>query len=716
MLEQARNKLKIDFGFNSFRPMQEEIVAAVLDKQDCMVLMPTGGGKSLCYQLPATVLPGITIVVSPLIALMKDQVEALVENGINASYINSTLDSQDTEDVMQAALNGETKLLYLSPEKLVSYTFKNFLKKLDISLFAIDEAHCISSWGHDFRPEYTQLSSIKSQFPSVPVIALTATADKLTKRDIASQLNLHNPKLFVSSFDRPNLQLTVLPGKKRTDRIVSFVTKRKNQAGIIYCLSRKQTERIAQALQVAKINAKYYHAGLGSAERSKTQEDFVHGRVPVIVATIAFGMGIDKSNVRYVIHHNLPKNIEGYYQEIGRAGRDGLPSETVLFYSLSDVILLRKFTSESGQPKLQGAKLDRMQQYANALICRRKILLAYFGEHVEKECENCDVCHNPPDFFDGTSIAQKALSAIYWVKQKAAAGILVDVLRGSGKQDVITHGYDKIKTYGVGKNISPPHWQEYILQMLNTGLIEVAYDQNYALKITPAGKAVLLGNKKVQFVTMEALDERAAIELATKKPKSKKREAGDALFEKLRSLRRQIAQKNKVPPYIVFSDKTLFEMTDSMPATETDMKKISGVGNKKFATYGTEFIEEITKFIKEKDSAGEKVQGSTLDVTFAYHNQGMPVRQIAEARSLSPQTIYSHLADLYEKGYSVRITDFITKSDIKKISESLKKNGNPEKLKTLYDRFNGDFDYHKLKLAIAYYRVNVGEQGVIRYN
>lgn len=696
--------------------MQEEIIKAVFAKKDCLVLMPTGGGKSLCYQLPATILPGVTIVVSPLIALMKDQVESMVENGIEASYINSSIEASEIEDVMQAAKNGEVKLLYVSPEKLVSPSFQTFLKSLEISLFAIDEAHCISSWGHDFRPEYTKLRSIKTQYPNTPIIALTATADKLTKKDIVSQLNLTDPQIFISSFDRPNLQLTVLPGKKRIDRIVNFVTKRKNQAGIIYCLSRKQTEQVASSLREAGIDAKHYHAGLDQTTRAKTQEDFVHGRLSVIVATIAFGMGIDKSDVRYVIHHNLPKNIEGYYQEIGRAGRDGLPSETVLFYSLADVIMLRKFTSESGQPELQGAKLDRMQQYANALICRRKILLTYFGEHTDKNCNNCDVCHNPPDFFDGTSIAQKALSAIYRMKQKVAAGTLVDVLRGSGKQDVIMNGYDKIKTYGAGKEISPPHWQEYILQMLNTGLIDVAYDQNYSLKITSAGKEVLMGNKKVSFVTMAALDERAALELATKHTKSKKQAANEVLFELLRSLRKKIAQKNGVPPYIVFSDKTLDEMTDSMPTTEKEIKKITGVGDKKFASYGEEFIQEITKFIKEKDAAGEKIPGSTQDVTFAYHNQGVPVRQIAEARNLTEQTIYGHLAELYEKGYSVRLTDFISKSDIKKITESLKEKGTPVKLKTLYDRFNGEFEYHKLRLATAYYKVNFGEQGVIRYN
>ena len=715
-MQEVLEQLKKSFGFNEFRPMQKEIVQTVLKQQDCLVLMPTGGGKSLCYQLPATVLPGVAIVVSPLIALMKDQVEGLVANGVPAGYINSSLEEHEQKEMGQAVKNGEIKLLYVSPEKLVSPSFQNFLRQITISLFAIDEAHCISAWGHDFRKEYTQLRQLKNNFPEVPIIALTATADKLTRKDILTQLNLKNPQIFVSSFDRPNLELTVLPGKKRIERIIEFVKKRKDKAGIIYCLSRKQTEKIVDALSNEGLKANYYHAGMPANERSKTQEDFVHGRVPIIVATIAFGMGIDKSNVRYVIHHNLPKNIEGYYQEIGRAGRDGLPSETLLFYSLADVILLKKFATDSGQPQLQTAKLERMQQYADALICRRKILLSYFGEHVEKNCDNCDVCHNPPTLFDGTEIAQKALSAIYRANQEVPVNLLIDILRGSNRYEIMTHGYNKIKTHGAGKDISLPDWQQYILQMLNMGLVDIAYDQHYALKITKAGLKILKGEKKIKFVTIESIEERAVIQMNEEKSKSKRQTAEEELFAQLRELRMPIAKKKDIPPYLVFTDATLDEMTRAIPTTKLQMKKITGVGDTKFESYGKEFIQIITGFIKEKDKSGEKIQGSTQDVTFAYYNQGLPVRQIAEERNLAEQTIYGHLAELYEKGYNIDISQFISKDDLKKIIISIKDKGIPTKLKTLYDRLEGKFDYHKLKLAIAHYHVNFGEKGVVRYD
>lgn len=704
-IELARQSLKHTFGFNEFRPMQESIIQAVLNQKDCLVLMPTGGGKSLCYQLPALILPGITIVVSPLIALMKDQVEGLKENGIAAAYLNSSLENIEHQTILTDITQGKIKILYVSPEKLVTGSFQFLLKKLNISLFAIDEAHCISSWGHDFRPEYTQLKKLKDVFPGIPIVALTATADKITRRDILTQLRLTNPQIFISSFDRPNLELSVLPAKKRIEHILTFVKNRKKESGIIYCLSRKQTERVAEALREAGIEAVHYHAGMESSGRSRAQEDFIHGRVAVVVATIAFGMGIDKSNVRYVIHYNMPKNLEGYYQEIGRAGRDGLPSETLLFFSLADVVLLRKFASESGQPELQLSKLERMQQYADALICRRRILLSYFGEEVTTDCGKCDVCHNPPELIDGTIIAQKALSAIYRTKETIAAGMLIDILRGSGKSEVLAREYDQIQTYGVGKDISPENWQEYILQMLNMGLIDIAYDEHYSLKITPTGARVLRGEQKVSFVSLTYIDERAIYSSNTETIKvSKRKQAEEELFSRLRELRLSLAEHSAIPPYLVFTDATLDEMARMMPTTETAMKKISGVGDKKFASYGETFIKVITEFIQEQDKKGITIQGSTQQITFSYYTEKMPIEKIAEIRNLKEQTIYSHLADLYEKGYDIHLADFITESELNIITESFKQNSIPEKLKTLYERLNGAFEYHKLKFAIAHYK------------
>ena len=713
--ELIKSSLKHNFGFNSFKSVQEDIVNTVLDGRDCLVLMPTGGGKSLCYQLPATLLPGVTIVVSPLIALMKDQVEGLIENGIAANFLNSSLEPEEAYEIERSLLAGDIKLLYVSPEKLVTPTFQNFLKQIEVSLFAIDEAHCISSWGHDFRTEYTKLGRIKKAFPKVPIVALTATADKITRKDIVTQLSLKNPKIFITSFDRPNLSLTVLPGRKRIQAIVDFVKQHPKDSGIVYCLSRKQTEKVAEALQRENVKADHYHAGLNSQIRPQTQEDFIRGNSQVIVATVAFGMGIDKSNVRFVIHHNLPKNIEGYYQEIGRAGRDGLPSETILFYTMADVVLLKRFAIESGQPELQIAKLERMQQFADALICRRRILLSYFGEHTEKKCGNCDVCKNPPEIMDGTDIARKALSAIYRLKENVGTHILIDVLRGSSCQEIIMNGYDKIPTYGAGKDITPPDWQHYLLQMLNMGFFDIAYDQNYNLKITPAGKEVLLGKKKVEFVTLETIEQRAAERVKAGKQKSERQSTDEEMFEILRELRRGLAKRQDIPPYLVFNDATLTEMVDQKPMSKEAMKKITGVGDKKYNSYGKIFITAIADYIQTRDKDGKKTQGTTQQITYVYYQKGMPVAQIARERDLKPQTIYSHLAELYEEGYSIDLKKFITAHDLKKIMEEIKENGVPAQLKTLYKKFDGKFDYHKLKLAIAHYRVNF-EKGVVRYD
>ncbi|MEZ4849925.1 MAG: DNA helicase RecQ [Bacteroidia bacterium] len=530
-LETAQKALKKYFGYDTFRPMQAEIIQTVLKKRDTVVLMPTGGGKSICYQIPAVIQPGLCIVVSPLIALMKDQVEALKANGINAAFLNSSQTYEEQNAIIEEILVAEIKLLYVSPEKAVSEDFYSIISRVKITLFAIDEAHCISTWGHDFRPEYNQLSFFKTRFPEVPLIALTATADRLTRRDIIHQMGMKNPKVFVASFDRPNLKLTVLPGRNRLNLILDFIRLRPKQSGIIYCLSRKSTEELTAKLKSNGIAAAFYHAGMTSKARSRVQEDFINDTVPIVCATIAFGMGIDKSNVRWVIHYNLPKNIESYYQEIGRAGRDGLKSDTLLFYSFGDVIQHRKFIEEGAQQEVMLTKLDRMQQFANALNCRRRILLNYFGENQPRNCGNCDVCTNPPQKFDGTILAQKALSAIARLPEPVGISMLIDVLRGSSRREVLEKGFDQIKTYGAGSDMSASDWQQCISQLIHLGLVEISYDLGNALRLTPASRDVLFMGSKVELVQFTAYRER--LKEQETKPKTKQEIFEEALFGRI---------------------------------------------------------------------------------------------------------------------------------------------------------------------------------------
>lgn len=599
-----RDTLKTYFGYDSFRPLQEEIIRHILDKQDALVLMPTGGGKSICYQLPALLSEGTAIVVSPLISLMKDQVEALQANGIAAGALNSSNDETENANLRRSCVAGKLKLLYISPEKLLAE--KDYLlRDMNISLFAIDEAHCISQWGHDFRPEYTQMGVLHQQFPQVPIIALTATADKITREDIIRQLHLIRPRTFISSFDRPNISLTVKRGfqtKEKNKAIIEFIQRHGKESGIIYCMSRNKTETVAQTLLKQGIRCGVYHAGLSAQQRDETQNDFINDRIQVVCATIAFGMGIDKSNVRWVIHYNLPKSIESFYQEIGRAGRDGLPSDTVLFYSLGDLILLTKFASESSQQKINLEKLQRMQQYAEADICRRRILLSYFGETATEDCGNCDVCKNPPQRFDGTVIVQKALSAIARAEQQIGTGLLIDILRGSYSAEVTAKGYQELKTFGVGRDIPPRDWQDYLLQMLQLGYFEIAYNENNHLKITPSGSDILFGRAKATLAVIRHE------ETATRKGKKKKVVVAkelpfgltggenEDLFEALRGLRKQLADQEGLPAYIVLSDKVLHLLSISRPTTIEDFGSISGIGEYKKKKYGKDFVNLIRQF------------------------------------------------------------------------------------------------------------------------
>ena len=598
--------LKTYFGYDSFRPLQEDIIRHLMDRKDALVLMPTGGGKSICYQLPALLSEGTAVVVSPLISLMKDQVETLCANGIAAGALNSNNDETENASLRRACMEGKLKLLYISPEKLLAEA-NYLLRDMHISLFAIDEAHCISQWGHDFRPEYTQMGILHQQFPQVPIIALTATADKITREDIIKQLHLNQPRVFISSFDRPNLSLTVKRGyqqKEKSKAILDFIARHPGESGIIYCMSRSKTETVAQMLQKQGIKSAVYHAGLSPARRDEAQDDFINDRVQVVCATIAFGMGIDKSNVRWVIHYNLPKSIESFYQEIGRAGRDGMPSDTLLFYSLADLILLTKFATDSGQQSINLEKLQRMQQYAEADICRRRILLSYFGENTTCDCGNCDVCKNPPERFDGTIIVQKALSAIARSEQQIGTGILVDILRGNMSSEVTERGYHRLKTFGAGREVPARDWHDYLLQMLQLGYFEIAYNENNHLKITQSGTDVLFGRARALLVTIRR-------EEAVQATRGRKRKAtvptkelplglpnteSGELFEALRTLRKRLADQEALPAYIVLSDKVLHLLSASRPTTIEEFGNISGIGEYKKKKYGKEFVELIRKY------------------------------------------------------------------------------------------------------------------------
>ena len=599
--------LKSYFGYSQFRPLQKDIITRILNKKDSLVLMPTGGGKSICYQLPALLMNGTAVVVSPLISLMKDQVESLQENGIIARALNSANNETTNANVCFECRQGRVKLLYISPERLLA-EMDYLLKDINISLFAIDEAHCISQWGHDFRPEYTQLSALRKQFPDVPIVALTATADKVTRQDILKQLQLKDPEIFISSFDRPNLSLDVRRGyrqKEKMKTIFDFIRRHRGESGIIYCMSRSKTEKVAEILEEEGITTAVYHAGLSAAARDQAQDDFINDRVQVVCATIAFGMGIDKSNVRWIIHYNLPKSIESFYQEIGRAGRDGLPGDTLLFYSMGDIVLLSKFASESNQQEINMEKLKRMQQYAEADICRRRILLNYFGETTDHDCGNCDVCRNPPQRFDGSIIVQKALSAIIRADEQIGSSTLIDILKGSASKEVIEKGYDKLKTYGVGRDIPGRDWNDYILQMLHLGYIEIAYNENSRLKVTEIGRNVLFGKEKAMLVVIKREEQTTTkrqkgttpVQQTIPTPTVFDGES-DTLFEELRQLRKKLADQQAIPAYIVLSDKVLHLLASSKPDTIEAFGTISGIGEYKKERYGKDFVSVIKKHLE----------------------------------------------------------------------------------------------------------------------
>ena len=710
-LNDARAVLKHRFGYDSFRLEQEAVIGAVLDGKDCMVLMPTGGGKSLCYQIPALLLDGLTIVISPLIALMKDQVDALRANGIEAAFLNSTQTSREQVDVFRAARSGTLKLLYVAPERLLQSgdQFIDFLRSIDVSLIAIDEAHCISSWGHDFRPEYLKLARLKEEFPNIPVIALTATADKLVRRDILERLNIADAERFVSSFNRPNIFYNVEPKRKSYDRLLDFLTKRRDESGIIYCLSRASVDSLASDLCEEGYNAVPYHAGLEKKEREKNQQLFINDDAKIVVATIAFGMGIDKSNVRFVVHMDLPKNVESYYQETGRAGRDGLESEALLFFTWADVTKLKSFAEVEGnaqQSEIMLKKLDQMGEFGDLRTCRRKYLLNYFSEPFDGDCGKCDNCTTEIETFDGTIVAQKALSAVYRTGQRFGISYLVDLLRGSS---TVRDEHKNLKTFGVGSEISKNAWFDHFKDLIARGYLAQSDGKYPIVLLTDTSSEVLAGRVQVELTKARVREERRAklvpADTTYEQP----------LFEELRRLRAVFAQAENLPPYIIFSDATLIEMATWLPLTDDDMRRIMGVGDVKMQKYGRDFLAEVRKYCLRlglESRAGLKASSrarkrrtrkpdsrSTFELSLDLFREGKTVEEIARVRDLGVSTVEGHLA-LFIPAGKVELEELVPGDKIGPIREAVFKHGTAA-LGPIKTALGEEFTYGEIRAVIA---------------
>jgi ATP-dependent DNA helicase RecQ len=716
------------FGYTSFYPLQEDIIKEAMGQRDAFVLMPTGGGKSLCYQLPSLLFDGLTVVISPLIALMKDQVDGLLANGVAATFINSSLRYNEIDARMRGLSNNEIKILYVAPERLFIPEFLQFLQGLKISLFAIDESHCISEWGHDFRPEYRQLKLLKERFPDVPVMALTATATPVVQKDIIAQLKLSDCKVFTASFNRRNLYYKIRPKSNPYHQLLQYLEGRKKDSGIIYCQSRKRVESLAESLQAEEYRALPYHAGLSAEVRTDNQERFIREDVEIVVATIAFGMGIDKSNVRYVIHYDLPKSIEGYYQETGRAGRDGLKSDCVLFYSYADVAKIEYFINQKEDEKEKQVaykQLRDMVDYCESDACRRMVLLDYFGEKFdEPNCGSCDACVETRERFDGTIAAQKILSCVYRVGERFGIKHVIDVLLGSRNQKVLQYQHDKVKTFGVGKEYSRSQWRAFIRELIHLGYLNKDGDEYPVLKLNEKSKDVLLRSEKVFLkkpeeeqsvlpVGMDAAYDRIPSErLRSRRNTLPDQEYDRTLFERLRVLRKTLADKAAVPPYVIFPDTSLKEMSVCYPQSLPDFRRIIGVGEQKLERYGEVFIREITDYCKEHNITPEQIpqkrqeipvkqmKTPTVQETLALWKQGLTVDKIAQKRGLTIATIFSHIERLLLDGEDISIDSIVDREKQQRIQQAFKELGT-EFLTPVKEKLGDGYSFEEIRLVRA---------------
>ena len=700
--KQAEEVLKRLFGYDHFRGQQQAVIESVISGEDALVLMPTGGGKSLCYQIPALIRPGVGIVISPLIALMQDQVNALLQLGIKAAFLNSTLSQDEVRSIERQLLNQEIELLYIAPERLASERTLSLFKRLNIALFAIDEAHCVSQWGHDFRADYLQLSLLHEQFPSIPRIALTATADEKTREEIILRLNLHHAPLYISSFDRPNIRYRIVQKQNARLQLLEFMTtEHAGDAGIVYCLSRKKVDETAEYLVGKGINALPYHAGMSNELRSQHQHRFLMEESVVIVATIAFGMGIDKPNVRFVAHLDLPKSIEAYYQETGRAGRDGLAANAWMAYGLQDVITLRRMLADSpadeAHKRLELHKLDAMLALCEQVHCRRQGLLSYFGDLLEQGCHNCDTCLETVETWDGTLVAQQALSCIYRTGQRYGVGYLIEVLLGKATDRIISAAHDKLSTFGIGKDLDEQQWSSVFRQLVARNLVTVNFDHFGVLQLTDACRPILRGEQSLILRKDIKPEKTKASRKGNNKPVSKS-QMNSELWDALRAKRRSIADEQDVPPYIIFNDATLMAMVEEKPTNLAQMALLSGVGVRKLELYGAQFLGVIL------DNVGEAKTPDTVNESIELFRLGFNVQQVAQKRELKDDTIYNHLAHGLEQG-QLKLSDVLDIPDTElRLIQSLileLPEAQQNALKPVYEQLEGQYSYGVLRCVRA---------------